>query len=123
MNIQAFWRAVITQNAEEMRRFLSPNAQIRWHCSNECFSAEEFIRANCEYPGEWDGEIERIEQMGETIITAVRVFARDGSLSCHAVSFIRLQGERIISIDEYWADDALPPQWRKEMGIGTKIRP
>lgn len=35
-----------------------------WHCTNECFNVEEFIRANCEYPGEWEGEVERIEKIG-----------------------------------------------------------
>jgi len=113
---------VITQNAEEMRRFLSPNAQIRWHCSNECFSAEEFIRANCEYPGDWDGELERLEVLDELYIAAIRVYPKDKSAFFHVVSFIRTREGKIISMDEYWADDGAAPQWRQDKHIGTAIR-
>ncbi len=35
---------------------------------------EEYIQANCEYPGTWNGTIERIEQIGNLIITAVTVY-------------------------------------------------
>jgi len=121
MKIEAFWRAVLNQNAEEMRSFLAPEAQVRWHCSNECFNREEFIRANCEYPGDWDGEIERIEKLEDRFITAVRVFLKDGSASFHAVSFINVRDDKIISMDEYWADDSPPPKWRLEKHIGRKI--
>lgn len=122
MDIQAYWRAALKQDAEGMRSFLHPSAIIRWHCSNERFSAEEFIRANCEYPGEWDGAIERAEDLGSLIVTAVQVFPKDRSASFHCVSFIRISEGKIIELDEYWADDAPPPLWRQEKHIGTKIR-
>lgn len=122
MDIHACWRAVLDQDAEAMRSFLHPSAVIRWHCTNECFSAEEFIRTNCEYPGSWDGQIERTETMGDLIITAVRVFPKDASASFHCVSFMRLHEGKIIALDEYWSDDGPPPQWRQNMHIGTKIR-
>ena len=121
MDIQAYWRAVLDQDADVMRSFLHPEAEIRWHCTNERFTAEEFIRANCEYPGEWDGEIERVEHTGELCVCAVRVFAKDGGMSCHCTSFIRITDGRIIAADEYWADDSPPPAWRQEMDIGRKI--
>ncbi|EIK81944.1 hypothetical protein CGSMWGv1400E_01445 [Gardnerella vaginalis 1400E] len=38
-------------------------AVIRWHCTNEKFSAQEYIDVNCNYPGDWDGAIERIEEI------------------------------------------------------------
>ena len=122
MNIEAYWRATLRQDAAAMRGYLSPDAEIRWHCSNECFTAEEFIRANCEYPGDWDGEIERIERLDDLIITAVRVFTRDRRMFFHVTSFIRILDDRIAAIDEYWGDDGPPPQWRLEKKIGRKIR-
>lgn len=27
----------------------------------------------------------------------------------------------ICGIDEYWGDDGLPPQWRRELGLGSPI--
>ena len=41
---------------------------------------------NCDYPGKWKGEIERIEKAGETIILAGNVVS---------------------------ADDGEPPKWRR----------
>lgn len=67
MEIKDFWRVVLRQDAKEIRTYFHPDAYINWHCTNEQFTVEEFIRANCEYPGEWDGEVERIEMIGDLI--------------------------------------------------------
>ena len=80
---------------------------MNWHNTNEQFTVEEFIRANCEYPGRWDGEVERVEVQGGLVITATRVWAAGGGPSYHVVSFIRTEGERIVSVDEYWETMAL----------------
>lgn len=122
MDIEKFWSAVLRQDAEEMRSFFHPDAYINWHCTNEHFTLEEFITANCRYPGDWDGEIEKIVEAGETLITAAHVFSKDGSLSFHVVSFINRKDGRILSIDEYWGDDGNAPEWRQALHIGTKIR-
>ena len=58
MDIKAFWDAVLRQDADEIREYFHPTAFVNWHNTNEHFTVEEFIRANCEYPGEWDGEVE-----------------------------------------------------------------
>ena len=121
MNIQAYWRDILAQDAEALPAYFCPEAVIRWHCSNEQFSVSEFIRANCEYPGDWDGTIERAEQHGDEVITVLRVFPKDRSASFHVVSFMKLKEDRIVSLDEYWADDGDAPAWRKSMGIGKAI--
>ena len=122
MNVEAFWRAVLEQDAQALAAFFDPGALVRWHCTNEQFTLEEFIRANCEYPGQWDGHIERIECCGDLIIMAVRVYPKNGSASFHVTSFIRLQNGLITEMDEYWADDGPAPGWRQEMQIGRPIR-
>ena len=50
MNIQQFWSDVLAQRADEIREYFHADAYVNWHCSNEHFTVEEFIRANCEYP-------------------------------------------------------------------------
>ena len=122
MNIYAFWQAVLAQDRDAIRSYFLGDAIVNWHCTNERFTVEEFIRANCEYPGEWDGEVERIEQNGDLITTVTRVCPVDRSASFHAVSFIRLQEDKIVSMDEYWSDDGPAPEWRREMRIGTNIK-
>ena len=60
MDIQQFWSDILVQRADEIRKYFHTDAYVNWHCSNEHFTVEEFIRANCEYPGDWDGKVEKI---------------------------------------------------------------
>lgn len=122
MNIQDFWDAVLRQDAERVRAYFWDNAYVNWHCTNERFTVEEYIRANCEYPGDWDGVIERTETIGDLTVTAVNVYAKDRSISFHVVSFLKIEEDRIRFLDEYWGDDGAPPRWRQEMNIGVPIR-
>ena len=121
MDIKRFWKAVLAQDMEAIRAFFSDTAYVNWHCTNEHFTVEEFIQVNCEYPGNWDGEVERVETAGDLIITATYVYPKDKSMSFHVTSFIRLKNDKIISMDEYWGDDGEPPQWRKNLHIGVPI--
>lgn len=122
MNIREFWNAVLRQDADAIRMYFHPDAYVNWHNTNEHFTVEEFIRANCEYPGQWTGELEQLLETKDQIVTATHVHSVDGEISCHATSFIRLAEDKIASIDEYWGDDGEVPQWRQEKHIGTKIR-
>lgn len=122
MYIQAYWDAVLRQDAQGMREFLRPEAEIRWPNTNERFSGEEFIRANCEYPGQWTGKVDRAETLGNLVITVVNVRSKDGGLSFHVVSFIELKEDRIISLEEYWGDDGPPPEWRQKLCLGRPIK-
>lgn len=117
-----FWGAVLAQDERKIREFFHEDAYVNWHCTNEHFDVDEFIVANCEYPGDWDGRVERVERLNDLIITVVNVYPRDRSVSFHATSFIKIRDDKIISMDEYWADDAEPPQWRLDKQIGTSIR-
>ncbi|HIU75613.1 MAG TPA: nuclear transport factor 2 family protein [Candidatus Pelethocola excrementipullorum] len=122
MDIEKYWKYTLGQNAEAMRSYFEKGAAIKWHNSNEHFNVEEFIRANCEYPGNWEGEIERIERLGNLIITVVHVYSKDSKLSFHVTSFIEISNDKIILIDEYWGEDGAAPEWRLEKHIGKPIK-
>lgn len=122
MNIDRFWADVLRQDADAIRAWFHPDAWVNWHNTNEHFTVEEFIRANCEYPGQWDGEVEKRITTPDHIITATHVYTRDRTLSFHVTSFIRVVDGKIASVDEYWGDDGAAPQWRQEKHIGSKIR-
>lgn len=122
MDIGSFWRDVLSQNRKALSSYFCDDAVIRWWCTNEQFAVSEYIRANCDYPGEWDGEIERVVENGDIIILADRVFPMDKSASFHVVSFIKLRNDRICEMDEYWADDGDAPAWRQKMKTGKPIR-
>lgn len=119
--VREYWREVATQNEAGLRSYFAPHAVINWHNTKEQFSVEEFICANCGYPGKWQGQVERIEVVSDDlVITATRVWAVDGGSSHHAVSFFRFAGAKIVQLDEYWGEDGPPPQWRLEKQIGRR---
>lgn len=121
-DISAYWAATLAQRPDEMAAFFAPDATVRWPNTNELFTAAEFIRANCEYPGAWKGEIERVEAMGPLLVTVVRVFDVPRTVSFHVTSFFRVEEGRIADLEEYWGDDGPPPAWRQELGLGRPIR-
>lgn len=122
MDMKEFIASVLRQDAAAMRTYFRPDADINWHNTNEHFTVEEYLRANCEYPGDWTGEIERVVYAQNTIAAAIHVTSTDHTISCHCTSFIQLDGDKIARMDEYWGDDGDVPQWRKEKQIGTPIR-
>ncbi len=120
--ILEFWQDVANQNANNLQSYFLSNATIKWHNTNEQFSVEEYIRANCEYQGDWCGEVERIELVGNLGITATRVWLLDNSASFHATSFFEFVDDKIISLNEYWGDDGVAPKWRLDKEIGKPIK-
>jgi len=122
MDVYGFMRAVLEQRAEELPQYFADDAVVNWHCTNERFSVAEFVRANCEYPGDWDGEVERICVIPEGLVVVTRVHPKDRSMSFHVTSFMTLCDGKISQMDEYWADDGPAPQWRRDMNIGTTIK-
>ena len=121
MDVCSFIKAVLAQDENTIRSFFHKDAYVNWHCSNEHFTVDEFIIANCEYPGDWDGTVERVEVIGDLFVTVTKVYPQDRSVYFHVVSFIRTANDKITSMDEYWADDGNPPQWRIDKHIGTPI--
>ena len=69
-----------------------------------------------------NSSVERVEEQGEQLVTVTRVWPRDRSFSVHAVSFFRLRGDKVARLEEYWADDGPPPQWRQEMKLGQPLK-
>ena len=122
MNIYQFWNDVLEQNADALRDYFHENAYINWHCTNEHFTVEEFIIANCEYPGAWGGEVELVEKINDLIVTVTHVFSQNREMSFHVTSFIITDDDKIAAIDEYWADDGIAPQWRLDKHIGKAVK-
>ncbi|CAL7917442.1 nuclear transport factor 2 family protein [Fusobacterium necrophorum] len=122
MNIEKYWENTLKQRAEEMRKFFHPKAKVRFHNTNEEFTVDEFIEINCEYPGSWNGVIERIEKIGRIQIIVLQVFDREQNLFFHVTSFMEIEEDKIVSIDEYWGEDGCPPQWRLDKKIGKRIK-
>ena len=122
MNIYEFWKDVLAQNADKIKDQFDKNAYINWHCTNEHFNVDEFIIANCEYPGNWNGEVERVEKINDIFVTVIHVYSQNRELSFHVTSFIKSIDDNIVAIDEYWADDGIAPKWRLDKHVGRSIK-
>ena len=70
IDVRQFWSAVLAQDEQAIRSYFHEDAYVNWHCTNEHFTVDEFIIANCEYPGDWDGMVERVELLSDLYITA-----------------------------------------------------
>ena len=80
--IQAFWQDITTQNSLAWSSYFCDNAAICWHCTNEKFTEDEYIRANCDYR-ERQGEKEGAEQFDSKIIIAGKVQSSENTISCN----------------------------------------
>lgn len=119
--LRAFWNDVTQQNDFALRGYFTQGAYVRWNNTNEQFTVSEFVIVNCEYPGDWRGEIERIETIGDLSITVTRVWLSDDGVSFHVTSFFEFEGDQIKVLNEYWGDDGVAPTWRLEKHIGRPI--
>lgn len=118
--IKEFLRDVTKQDEKALEYYFTSEAYIRWNNTNEQFTVAEYIRANCEYPGAWNGEVERIEHMDCLSISVARVWSDEHSF--HVTSFFEFFGGRIAVLNEYWGDDGAAPKWRLDKHIGTAIK-
>jgi hypothetical protein len=122
LNIGHFIQSVAGQNADDLRGHFNQDAVIFWHDSNEQFTVDEYIRANCEYPGNWNGEIQRVIKTDDGVVVLTKIFSDDYTIATFVTSIIKLQNGKISRLDEYYADcDGEIPEWRKQMNIGKPI--
>lgn len=121
--IYSFWKEVANQDADNLKAYFTQDAIVNWHNSNEKFTVAEYIIANCDYPDNWGGEVERIEIIGDLVISVTRVWTTNQvNLSFHVTSFFEFEGEKIILLNEYWGDDGKAPKWRCDKKIGRQIK-
>lgn len=121
-NICKFYEAILNQNALEIKKFFNEDAYMDWHNTNERFTVDEFIEVNCTYPDKWCGEVERVEQIGNLLISVAKVVNIIDDSSFYVNSFILLENGKISKLDEYWGDNGEIPQWRIIKNIGVKIK-
>jgi hypothetical protein len=126
-NVHEFFKAVIQQNRDKLRVFFEPDAMIFWANTNECFTVDEYVRANCEYPSEWDGGIEDfdvIKSFDSKMVFVAKVRNAAG-YAARVVSFITFgdtEDGLIQYLTEYWSDIGEPPEWRQKMNIGARYK-
>lgn len=108
------WQAIARQDAHELARFFTVDARILWPNSGERFDLPGYLRANCDYPGQWSGQVERIAEDGS--YSVARVWSAEG-LASRAVTFYQWRNGKILQMTEYWGEIGPAPGWRKGLSL------
>ena len=108
------WQAIARQDAHELARFFTVDARILWPNSGERFDLPGYLRANCDYPGRWSGQVERIAEDGS--YSVARVWSAEG-LASRAVTFYQWRKGKILQMTEYWGEIGPAPDWRKGLSL------
>lgn len=103
----------------DQRRFrdalplLSEDFEAHWPNTRERIRGpENFIALNESYPGAWRCTVQRIDECAEAVVTVTEI--SDGETSFVAVSFFEVRCGRIVSAEEYFAENGPPPFDRSE---------
>ena len=112
--IRALWRAAADQGEGELAQFFTVDAQILWPNTGERFDLPGYLRANCDYPGQWRGRVETIA--GDGSYSVARVWSPEGD-AARAVAFYRWRNGKIVQMTEYWGDVGPAPAWRRGLSL------
>ena len=112
--ILTLWQAVAAQDEEKLVRFFTPDAQILWPNTEERFDLTGYLRANCDYPGQWSGTVEKLAPDGSWSVA--RVWSPEGGVF-RAVSFYQWRNRKIERMVEYWGDVGPAPEWRRGLSL------
>lgn len=110
-----FWAAVQARNWSALRSLLKDDAQCHWWATRERFeSAGALVQVNADYPEGWVIHLLALHRLGDGwVLSLVRVDLAERAYWAH--SYFQIEPEGICAIDEYWCDEAEPPDWRKGM--------
>lgn len=117
-----FWAAYQARDWVFAQTLLSPNAQCCWWATRERFSgASAVVGVNAAYPEGWTIHLLELHRLAaDRVLALVRVDHGERSYWCHSHAGIGHHG--IETLDEYWSDDAEPPEWRAGT-VGRSLLP
>ena len=86
-----YWHQVARQDASTLRAYFAPDAIINWHNTNEQFSVDEFLVANCEYPGSWHGRVGKNRGRIDDVLLLWPLLTAEENFSVRRLFFFRLK--------------------------------
>ena len=112
--ICALWRAVAEQDEEKLAQFFTSDARIFWPNTDENFDLAGYLRANCDYPGRWNGKVEKVA--GDGSYSVAKVWSPEGE-AFRAVTFYQWRNGKIMHMTEYWGNVGPVPEWRRGLPL------
>lgn len=109
--VRKFLESIELRAWGDVAELLHPDFYAVFPQSGEQFTREDYVRLNCEYPGEWHISIQNVLYAGDWIITEVDV-SIEAKID-RAVSFFHIESSLIVELREYWPDPFPIPAWRQ----------
>lgn len=112
---EKFLKSVVEQNEKELPSFFNEDAEILWPDTSEKFTVAAYIIANCKYPGDWQGEVKRINTFNDWMVVVSKVYSVD--VAFYVTSFIDMREGKIQKLEEYWSEIGEAPEWRQNLNL------
>jgi hypothetical protein len=112
--VTKFWNYFSNQEWEKAKELLDQDFIATWPQSRErILGPDNFININRHYPGNHKIQIKKLFEIENKIITTVWMEADTGQKT-FANSFFEIKNNKIISVEEYWAEPYVAPKWREK---------
>lgn len=111
--VKKLWHLFDFQMWDQSLDLLHSDFKARWPQSREQMNAENFIEVNRNYPGQHKIEIVHLFEINDVVITTVWIQADTGQKT-FANSIFRFKENRILSVEEYWAEPYPAPESRRK---------
>jgi ketosteroid isomerase-like protein len=111
--VKTFWQLFSEQEWDAASELLHTNFQALWPQSREKMSAKNFIEVNRNYPGNHKVKVVHIFKIEDKVLTTVWIEADTGQKT-FANSIFDIQDDKILRVEEYWAEPYAAPENRKQ---------
>ena len=102
------WHCFDQRRFRDALPLLAEDFEAHWPNTRERVRGpENFIALNESYPGNWRCTVQRIDECVDAVVTVTEI--SDGVTSFVAVSFLEVRCGRIVSAEEYFAENGPPP--------------
>jgi len=110
--VRALWSRFQARDWVSARALLSDGFTGTWWTSGERFEgAEAYIEVQARYPEGWTIHLLECEALADGRVLSVSRVDHPPHLF-YATATWRVAGDRLASVDEYWATWEAPPAWR-----------
>jgi ketosteroid isomerase-like protein len=113
--VEELWRRIQARDWDGAADLVAEDAVIDWPHSRERMRGKNFIEVNRIYPEGWSVEVLRVLDLGDIVVSEVRV-PHDTS-EFWASSFFEVRNGKIVGGREYWVESSTHdvPQWRAHL--------
>lgn len=112
--VKTFWQLFSEQKWDLASELLHQDFVANWPQSREkMVGAKNFIDVNRFYPGNHKITVIHAFALEDKVLSTVWIEADTGQKT-FANSIFKIQNDKILNVEEYWAEPYPAPEWRKQ---------